>query len=181
MLLESLSFSDITAYLRELCQEKRTGTFFVLEGGHFLGRIGLRNGEIVSLAGKSINDFNGFASMLGNSKGDDSFTISFAEGAIPSAHMDLPPTAEILATLDGFDPATRSPQPSGQSSDLTADDKLVLEQTLCEAIGPIANMVCADYFPVATSLVETIDALADEILNPQAATEFRERVRQRMR
>ena len=56
----------------------------------------------------------------------------------------------------------------------------VLELTLKEFIGPIANMICADHFRVVTNLATAIDALADEIPNPGAATQFRERVRQRL-
>ena len=49
-----------------------------------------------------------------------------------------------------------------------------------EFIGPIANMICTDHFRVATTLTATIDALANDIPNPQAAIQFRERVQQRL-
>lgn len=41
-------------------------------------------------------------------------------------------------------------------------------------------MICTDHFHIATNLVATIDVLADEIPDPQAATQFRERVYQRL-
>jgi hypothetical protein len=48
------------------------------------------------------------------------------------------------------------------------------------AYRPIARMICTDHFHIATNLVTAIDVLADEIPDPQAATQFRERVYQRL-
>ena len=70
--------------------------------------------------------------------------------------------------------------PSSAPPALTAIAQTVLEQTLKEFIGPIANMVCADHFRGATTLAAAIDALADEIPNPKAAAQFRERVQRRL-
>ncbi len=178
MYQQSMPFPDIAAQLRKLCQEKHTGTLYVIDNGHLLGQIGLQAGEITSLMAQKKQVMDAVPILLGVGNG----SIAFAESAAPPARMSLPPTADILAILEGASP-TAAPPSLGQAPSqlpLTTISKAVLELTLKEFIGPIANMICADHFRVVTNLATAIDALADEIPNPGAATQFRERVRQRL-
>jgi len=173
-----MSFPAIAAQLRKLCQEKHTGTLYVIDNGHLLGQIGLQKGEITSLMAQKKLGMGAVPVLLGVANG----SIAFAESAVPPTRMNLPPTADILAILEGASPAA-APSPPGQAPSqlpLTTVSKAVLELTLKEFIGPIANMICADHFRGVTHLTAAIDALADEIPNSGAATRFRERVRQRL-
>ncbi|MBK7984141.1 MAG: DUF4388 domain-containing protein [Candidatus Competibacteraceae bacterium] len=180
MFQQSLTFSAIVAQLRKLCQEKQTGTLYFLENGHLLGQASLRDGEIISLMAKKKHGTDALSCLLDIQNGG----IAFAPGTLSATRMALPPTAEILAILDSFishGAATHSNSlPSSAPPALTAIAQTVLEQTLKEFIGPIANMVCADHFRGATTLAAAIDALADEIPNPKAAAQFRERVQRRL-
>ncbi len=175
MFQQSLSLPAIAAQLRALCREKQTGTVYLIDDGHLLGQIGLQHGEITSLLAQKKQGVDALPILLGVGNG----SIAFAQSALPPARMALPPTADILASFENTDSASQPSQQSGPPP-LTATSKTVLEQTLKEFIGPIASMICTDHFRVATDLVAAIDVLADEIPNPQAATQFRERVRQRL-
>ena len=138
----------------------------------------MQKGEITSLMAQKRQGMDAVPILLGVGTG----SIAFAESAVPPGRMSLPPTADILAILEGASSAVAAPSPSQAPAQLplTTVSKAVLELTLKEFIGPIANMICADHFRAATHLTAAIDALADEIPNPGAATQFRERVRQRL-
>lgn len=178
MFQQSLSLSAIVAQLRKLCKEKQTGALHIIDKGHLLGQISLENGDIISLSAKKHQGIDALPILLSIESGD----IAFASSALSAPRMSLPPTSEILAILEGTKSAGKSSQPSMQNSKapLTDASKAILEQTLKEFIGPIAKMICTDHFHTVTTLAAAIDALADEIPNPQAVTQFRERVQQRL-
>ena len=179
MFEQSLSFPAIVAQLRKLCQEKQTGLLYAIENGHFLGQIGLHDGEIVFLKAQKKQGVDAIPVMLGMESG----SIAFTKGVPPTTRMTLPPTADILAIFEGAGSTAIPPQPAQESAHaapLTTTVKTILEQTLKEFIGPIASLICADHFRNVTTLAAAIDALADEIPNAQSATQFRERVQQRL-
>lgn len=178
MFQQSLSLPVIAAQLRALCQENQTGTLYIIDDGHLLGQIGLQKGEVTSLLAQKKQGVDALPILLGVRNG----SIAFTQGALPPARMALPPTADILAAFENASSATKPSRPGQQTAlpTLTPASKTVLEQTLREFIGPIANMICTDHFRVVTNLAAAIDALADEIPNPGAASQFRERVRQRL-
>ncbi|HCB13549.1 MAG TPA: hypothetical protein DEP36_08310 [Gammaproteobacteria bacterium] len=178
MFEQSLSLSAIIAQLRKLCEEKQTGLLYAIENGHFLGQIGLHRGEIVFLKAQKMQGTDAIPVMLGIENG----SMAFTKGVSPPARMVLPPTADLLALFEGTSPAAPVPTSAQASSHvpLTATAKTIVEQTLKEFIGPIADLICADHFRSAVTLAPVIEALADEIPDPQSATQFRERVRQRL-
>ncbi|HRD65892.1 MAG TPA: hypothetical protein PKY50_07015 [Candidatus Competibacter sp.] len=178
MFQQSLSLSTIIARLRKLCQEKQTGILYILSKGQLLCQINLQSGKIVFLQAQKKQGIDAIPLVLGI----DSANIAFTVGAQPPVHMTLPPTPDILAILEGANLDNTPSQRVRESSHLllTATAKTILEQALKEFIGPIASLVCADHFRVATNLAAAIDALADEIPDPQAAIQFRERVLQRL-
>lgn len=178
MFQQSLSLPAIIAQLRKLCKEKQTGALHIIDKGHLLGQINLDKGEITSLIAKKHHGIDALPILLSIESSD----IAFASSALSTPRMSLPPTSEILALLDGAK-STAIPSQSGvqsSKSSLTDASKAILEQTLKEFIGPIAKMICTDHFQTVTTLAAAIDALADEIPNPQAATQFREKVQQRL-
>jgi len=177
MFQKSLSLPAIAAQLRKLCQEKQTGTLHIIDNGHLLGQISLEKGDIISLLAKKQHGVDVLPILLEVKNGD----IAFASSPLSTLRMSLPPTADILAILEKGESATASSLSAQVSQpSLTVASKTILEQTLKEFIGPIANMICTDHFRVATTLTATIDALANDIPNPQAAIQFRERVQQRL-
>lgn len=170
---ESLSFPAIVAYVRKLCQEKRTGTLFIMSNNHLLGQISIQSGEIVFLFSQGKRDLNALPLLINIKNGN----VNFTEGAVP-IKTPLPATADILEYLSSAAPATMRANNDDLISNrpLSAAAKAILEQTLKEFIGPIASLVCADHFRTIASLDVAIEALADEIPTPAAAAKFRERV-----
>ena len=102
MFQQSISVAAIVAKLRELSQEKHTGTLYVIDNGHLLGHIGLQKGEIVSLMAQKKQGLDAIPILLGVSNG----SIAFAESTAPPARIPLPPTADILALLQSPRPVT---------------------------------------------------------------------------
>ena len=184
MFRQSIPLPAVIARLHELCEGRQTGTVYILENGHLTGQFGLQAGEIVSLIAQEKRGTDALSCLLDIKN----YGIAFAPGTLAPERMSLPPTSEILAILDSFiahgaEPQPKpspSPSPSPSPPSLTGDAKTVLEQTLREFIGPIANMVCADHFSTATTLTDAIDALAAEMPNPKMALQFRKRVIQRL-
>lgn len=183
MFQQSLSLPAIAAELRKLCQKQQTGILYLIDNGHLLGQISLQQGEITALSAKKKQGIDALSILLDIQNGG----VAFAPGPLTTPRMALPPTADILAIFDRAEwAATLShpgtpPSPPPAPLALSAAAKTVLEQTLKEFIGPIAKMICADHFRAAKTLEAAIEALADEIPNPQAASQFRERVQQRLR
>lgn len=181
MSLESLPLPAIVAQLRKLCQEKHTGNFYLLVNNHLHGRIGIQNGEIVILASAGKHGLDALPSILSIQSGSVVFNESPVSGASP---VPLPSTQELLARLDGNNPATTTATAESSAASpnraLSATAKTVLEQTLREFIGPIASVLCTHHFRTATTLAAAIDALADEIPDPKAAARFHELARKRL-
>jgi hypothetical protein len=178
MAAELLSLAEIVANIMRLCREQRTGTLFVKSGHRLLGQIGIENGEIVFLfsLGK-----RGMAALSLLASATEGGQTSFLEGQVP-IKIPLPPTAEILKFLS-------TPPAAGSASEkvalragehLSAATRTVLENTLREFIGPIANMVCADIFRSAGSVDVVVAALVQELPTPEMAERFRGLVRQRL-
>lgn len=174
---ESLSFATLVAYIRRLCQEKRTGTLFIMSDNHLQGQISIQNGEIVFLFSHGKRDLNALPLLLNIKSG----TVNFSKGVVP-IKTTLPATADILEYL-----ANASVNATFTNGDellfarpLSTSAKTVLEQALKEFIGPIASLVCADHFRTVVTLDAAIEALADEIPTPAAAARFRELARQRL-
>ncbi|MDS4042651.1 MAG: hypothetical protein RKP20_15940 [Candidatus Competibacter sp.] len=174
---ELLSFSTIVAYLRKLCQEKRTGTLLITSNYRLLGQISIEAGEIVFLFSQGKRGINALP-LFANTKDG---TITFSEGKVP-ARTPLPPTGDILEFLTSANPAAAVANKSEPLSfrPLSPSAKTILEQTLKEFIGPIASLVCTDHFRTTATLEATINALAGEIPAPAAANQFRELARKRL-
>ena len=180
MYQQSLTSTDIASRLRMLCQEKNTGTLHIIENGHLLGQISLQAGEIIALSAQKKQGLNALPQFVDIRNGG----VAFAAGPLATARMSLPATADILAILDGANRAAdlhaAEPEPEPAPLELTALSKMILEQTLKEFVGPIADMLCADCFRAATTLSAAIDTLAGEIPDDRAATRFREQVHRRL-
>ena len=179
---EFVSFAAIVAYIRQLCQRKRTGTLLIMSDNRLQGQISVENGEIVFLFSHGKRGMNALQLLLNVKTG----TFNFSEGAV-SIKMELPATTDILEYLDtlrhhasadsGTSPSVDDPQ---SARPLSVPAKTILEQTLKEFIGPIASLVCADHFRSVATLSAVIEALADEIPTTAAAAQFRELAYQRL-
>ena len=182
MAQEFVSFAAIVAYIRQLCQKKRTGTLLIMSNNHLQGQISVENGEIVFLFSHGKRDMNALQLLLDVKTG----TLNFSEGAV-SIRTALPATADILEYLDTLkyraDANSETSIGAGDPQSarpLSIPAQTVLEQTLKEFIGPIASLVCADHFRNIATLSAAIEALADEIPTPAAAAQFRELAYQRL-
>ena len=170
---ETLSLPAIVAYVRKLCQEKRTGTLFIMSSNHLLGQISIQSGEIVFLFSQGKRDLNALPLLAHIKSGN----ITFTEGTV-LIKTPLPATEDILEYLSNTTLVNNGEVLSMRPLSSTA--KTVLEQTLKEFIGPIASIICADLFRTTAILDAAIEALADEIPTPTAAAQFRERAHKQL-
>ncbi|HRE54937.1 MAG TPA: hypothetical protein PLP22_09135, partial [Candidatus Competibacter sp.] len=183
MYQQSLSSSDIVNRLRGLCQDKQTGTLYIIENGHLLGQISLQAGEIIALLAQKKQGLHALPLFVDIQNGG----VAFAPGPLSTPRMALPSTHDILAILDGANTAADLHQAEAKQAGakpaapaLSQASKTILEELLKEFIGPIAVMICADCFQVAAAPDAAVNALAEEIPNPQAAAQFQQRARLRL-
>ena len=167
---------DIVDEIGKLCRNRATGTLFVATGANQSARILFENGEITSIYFFNRHGREALEKMSVIEVG----RYRFQDGFTPvRKRMDLPDTAVILEKLESFcgiESAADVVQTSGSGRRLTEEQKSVLEQSLVEYIGPMAAIVCEEYFREEMELEEIVEKLASEIPSPQQAVKFRDEV-----
>lgn len=98
MFRQSIPLPAVIARIHELCDQKQTGTIYIIENGHITGQFGLQAGEVVSLIAPGKRGTDALSCLLDIKN----YGIAFAPGALVPEPMTLPPTSEILAILDSF-------------------------------------------------------------------------------
>ena len=113
----------------------------------------------------------------------------FQEGGVVARRMPLPPTQAVIQSLihgssGSFAAASDKPQQQQKTSNgstLSAEQKKVLETCLADCIGPMAAIICEDYFNSASDLQTVIEALSGEIPSAGQVQKFRTMVAEKLR
>ncbi len=167
---------DIVDEIGRLHRSRVTGTLFVATGENKSAQILFEDGEITSIY---------FFNRHGREALEKMSTIKvgryrFQEGFTPvRKRVDLPNTAVIIEKLEklcGEESSVKTVQSPGSGGEISEEEKSVLEKCLVEYIGPMAAIVCEDYFHGEMELQEIVEKLALEIPSPQQAMKFREEV-----
>lgn len=176
-----LGYAQLMAELRRLCAERRSGTLFIATASNQSGRIGLRDGNIVSMRFQLRKGLDAVGEISKVSSARCTFTDHAAEEADPRA--PLPPTRDVLRLLTGTD--TGAPPPSGQLSDtdlLRAQN--VLAPALAEFLGPMATLIVREQLLDASrhgyDIRKAIEAIAKQIEDPAKAALFKQQVLARL-
>jgi hypothetical protein len=184
----SFGIDQIVAELRELRSRQVTGMYFVVSDDNRQARIGLAQGEIVSVAYRGVEGPQALARLAGIRAARTRFSPEgLSRGALPTAA--LPPTEALLRALlhggaatAGAGTAAKSTEPDPPAggrrvSELSAAEQQWIRNTLTEYLGPMGGLVYDENRDPRMAVETMLDRLADEIPGSQQASAFRAAVR----
>jgi len=191
-------FTDLVRELGALCTARRTGTLFIATTDNQSARIGLRDGEIVSLVFRNRRGLETIEPMRRITGGRSSFSDTVVDRGGPG---DLPATADLLALLAGrtlaplpakpvaapVDPPSPPPRGAAAPAPQLAKVQAAIEAELTEFVGPIAPLLCREHLARATAagppldVAALIDSIAREIGDRAKADRFRQQTLSRLR
>lgn len=169
-----MSYRQLMRELGALCAAKRTGTMFIATTDNHSARIGLRQGDIVSLVFRTQRGVDALDHLRKITAGRWSFSDAVVDKA---THAELPRTADLLALLLGDEsplPAPVLPVPAPAAVASAEDQQLAraraaIEAELTEFVGPIAPLLCREHIARAAAAgppwdwTRLVDAVAREI------------------
>ena len=169
-----MSYRQLMRELGALCAAKRTGTMFIATTDNHSARIGLRQGDIVSLVFRTQRGVDALDHLRKITAGRWSFSDAVVDKA---THAELPRTADLLALLLGDEsplPAPLPPVPAPAAAASAEDQqraraRAAIEAELTEFVGPIAPLLCREHIARAAAAgppwdwTRLVDAVAREI------------------
>ena len=181
-------FFEIIEDIKKLCEQRRTGTIFLVSDNNRMAQVFLDNGDIASILCRGQRGQDALSSLSNMQSArlrfDESIKIASsrdglsnqtifealmqAAGKLSGVTSDMMPRA--AATAPAVVPASAD---SAVSFSINAETKKIVQSALTVYIGPIAEIVCDDYFDKATNLRGLIEQLAGEIPNEESANQFR--------
>ena len=187
MTQEHLPFQEIVEQLKQLVAKQVTGTLFLATKANRSAQIMLEKGEIVFVYFYNKRGIEALELMTTIVAG----RIRFQAGQVPAKKQSLPPTSEILALLatagkTAVAAATETPvpQPAGDVAEhtqsLSSSQKEILEACLAECIGPMATIICEEYFASGQGIESVVNGLASEIPAADQVESFRALVKNRL-
>jgi hypothetical protein len=193
-------YRQIVAELAALCRAKRTGTLFIATTDNQSARIGLREGEISSLAFRNQRGLEALIHLRKIVAARINFTDTVMDRG---PRGDLPMTVDLLDMLDTNDPPALVPTPPEPGPALagatgpppaapSADAQLtkvqaMIEAELTEYLGPMAAVICREHIARAAAaspphdVRQIVEALAREIGDRAKEERFRQQVLARLR
>ncbi|PYM72580.1 MAG: hypothetical protein DME10_12245 [Candidatus Rokuibacteriota bacterium] len=193
-------YRQIVTELAGLCRARRTGTLFIATTDNQSAWIGLREGEISSLAFRNQRGFEALINLRKIVAGRINFTDAVMDRG---PRGDLPMTVDLLAMLGTEDPPavvppppdpapSPSPAPASPPPASSADAQLtrvqaVIEAELTEYLGPMATVICREHIARAAAaspphdVRQIVEALAREIGDRAKEERFRQQVLARLR
>jgi hypothetical protein len=188
-----MSYRHLMTELGALCAAKRTGTMFVATTDNHSARIGLKQGDIVSLVFRNQRGLEALDHIRKITAGRFSFSDAVVD---KGPHADLPHTADLLALLVGEESplappasAPRAPGPAAQPADnpQLARARAVIESELTEFVGPIAPLLCREHMARTAAAGppwdwrELVEAVAREIGDRAKEDRFKQQTLARLR
>ena len=194
----TLSYDQLLTELGELCSAKRTGTMFIATTDNQSARIGLRQGEIISLVFRTQRGLAALDHIRKITAGRFSFSDAVVD-RVSSA--DLPGTSDLLEMLSGVDAPPPAATPRSVSSvparaiapaaappvAQLAKVQAVIEAELTEFVGPIAPLLCREHVARAAAagppwdLPALVEAVSHEIGDRAKEDRFRQQALARLR
>jgi hypothetical protein len=201
-----ISYGQLLAELGALCSAKRTGTLFIATTDNQSARIGLSQGEIVSLVFRTQRGLEALDHIRKITAGRFSFSDVVVD-RVSSA--DLPDTSDLLEMLSGDDsppppaapaapyaavPRSVGPAPARAIAAAAAPPiaqlvkaQAVLEAELTEFVGPIAPLICREHVARAAAagppwdLPALVEAVSHEIGDRAKEDRFKQLALARLR
>jgi len=198
-----ISYGELVKELGALCAANRTGTMFIATTDNQSARIGLREGEIVSVVFRTRRGLEAADHLRKITGGRFSFSKTIVDR---ESSDDLPPTSALLALLAGEAsplPPSHPPGPppsasrpatpaapavtSAATPAALSRAQSTIEAELMEFVGPIASVLCREHIARAASAgppfdwTALVDAIAREIGDGAKEERFKQQVLARLR
>jgi len=192
-----MPYRQLLTALGALCSAKRTGTMFIATTDNQSARIGLREGEIVSLVFRTRRGLEALDHIRKITAGRFSFSDEVVDRV---SSTDLPYTADLLAPLSGDDsppplaaPAAAAPRTAAPvfaqpvAGSPLANAQAVIEAELTEIVGPIAPLLCREHIARAVAagppwdFPALVEAVSREIGDRVTEDRFKQKTLARLR
>jgi hypothetical protein len=179
-------FFEIVEDIKRLCEQGRTGTIFLVSDNNRMAQVFLDNGNIASILCRGQRGQEALSSLsnmqnarlrfdesikTANSRDGLSNQTIFealmhAAGKLSGAASNVTPRSPVISSV--------VPVNTNEASfSINAETKKIVQEALTVYIGPIAEIVCDDYFDKAQNLRGLVEQLAGEIPNEVNANQFR--------
>jgi hypothetical protein len=170
-------FADALAELRQLCQAKRTGNFFITTDRSHLAQFSLNQGDIVFLSFQGKLGADALPLMSEINRGRS----RFVEGSVLTSKIPLPSTQDIFRYLGAAEKTSTSKGSIGyQGKKLAGSMKVLLEEELAEFIGPISSIICEEHLRSAHDLGSALETLKQVFQDPAQFAQFKDNVRKKL-
>lgn len=179
-------FFEIIEDIKKLCEQRRTGTIFLVSDNNRMAQVFLDNGNIASILCRGQRGQEALSSLSNMQSArlrfDESIKIaSNRDGlsnqtifeALMQAAGKLSGVSTNAASKVVASSPISSPTTSTTTFSINAETRKIVQSALTVYIGPIAEIVCDDYFDKANNLRGLIEQLAGEIPNEASANQFR--------
>jgi hypothetical protein len=200
----SVPYAELLSELGRLCAAKRTGTMFIATTDNQSARIGLRQGDIISLVLRTQRGLEAIDRIRKITAGRFTFSDTVVDRV---ASADLPATSDLLSLLAGNGappaisaapappaaPPAAAPrpialgQPQAAASPELVKAQSVIEAELTEFVGPIAPLLCRGHITKAAAagppldLLALVEAVAREIGDRAKEDRFKQQALARLR
>jgi hypothetical protein len=200
----AVPYAELLSELSRLCAARRTGTMFIATTDNQSARIGLQQGDIISLVFRTQRGLEAIDRIRKITGGRFTFSDTVVDRV---ASADLPATSDLLSLLAGnrappvvsaapappAPPADAAPRPlapaqaPGAASPELVRVQAVIEAELTEFVGPIAPLVCRSHISKAAAagspldLPALVEAVAREIGDRAKEDRFKQQALARLR
>ncbi|NHZ33263.1 hypothetical protein [Massilia rubra] len=175
---ELMPFGGIVEQLRQFCNQRRTGTAFIVSDDNRMAQVHLDCGKIVMLLCRGQRGADALAAMRTMLRASVRFDENYVakKDNLKAAGINLMDLLNDPAPLAARAPLRAGPQPlraRPAPAAFASADLLKLERMLAAHIGPMATIVCAEHADEASDLRALVMALAAEIPDKKQAADFR--------
>jgi len=200
----AVPYAELLSELSRLCAARRTGTMFIATTDNQSARIGLQQGDIISLVFRTQRGLEAIDRIRKITAGRFTFSDTVVDRV---ASADLPTTSDLLSLLAGngappvvsATPAPPAPPPDAAprpgapaQAQAAASPELVrvqgvIEAELTEFVGPIAPLLCRGHISKAAAagspldLPALVEAVAREIGDRAKEDRFKQQALSRLR
>jgi len=200
----AVPYAELLSELSRLCAARRTGTMFIATTDNQSARIGLQQGDIISLVFRTQRGLEAIDRIRKITAGRFTFSDTVVDRV---ASADLPTTSDLLSLLAGnralpvvsTTPAPPAPPPDAAprpgapaQAQAAASPELVrvqgvIEAELTEFVGPIAPLLCRGHISKAAAagspldLPALVEAVAREIGDRAKEDRFKQQALSRLR
>jgi hypothetical protein len=200
----AVPYAELLSELSRLCAARRTGTMFIATTDNQSARIGLQQGDIISLVFRTQRGLEAIDRIRKITAGRFTFSDTVVDRV---ASADLPTTSDLLSLLAGNSappvvsaaPAPPAPPPDAAprpgapaQAQAAASPELVrvqgvIEAELTEFVGPIAPLLCRGHISKAAAagspldLPALVEAVAREIGDRAKEDRFKQQALARLR